>query len=161
MKLSFHPKCSLTGPILILTIYLLFIYPNSRPEMSFLWFTNPCRTMKFIVWRRFKWLFIKVIILLIVLLFLAIMLYSLPVSVWNHIGEFFYDPTEPLLRMKTQHLVNTETNLTRLLLLVLLSYIVTVCITNNLNVFLLVLELYLNENREALLNGKDAGKKTT
>uniref|UniRef100_A0A8D0GFF7 Myoferlin n=1 Tax=Sphenodon punctatus TaxID=8508 RepID=A0A8D0GFF7_SPHPU len=52
--------------------------PN-RPETSFLWFTNPCKTMKFIVWRRFKWVFIGIIILLIVLLFLAILLYSLPV----------------------------------------------------------------------------------
>ncbi|XP_048361816.1 myoferlin isoform X1 [Sphaerodactylus townsendi] len=51
--------------------------PN-RPETSFLWFTNPCKTMKFIVWRRFKWVFIGLIFLLIVLLFVAIFLYSLP-----------------------------------------------------------------------------------
>uniref|UniRef100_A0A8C2YGE5 Myoferlin n=1 Tax=Coturnix japonica TaxID=93934 RepID=A0A8C2YGE5_COTJA len=44
--------------------------PN-RPDTSFLWFTNPCKTMKFIVWRRFKWLFIGIIILLIILLFVA------------------------------------------------------------------------------------------
>uniref|UniRef100_A0A8B9NQM2 Myoferlin n=1 Tax=Accipiter nisus TaxID=211598 RepID=A0A8B9NQM2_9AVES len=51
--------------------------PN-RPDTSFLWFTNPCKTMKFIVWRRFKWLFIGLIILLILLLFVAVLLYSLP-----------------------------------------------------------------------------------
>ncbi|KAG7462453.1 hypothetical protein MATL_G00185020 [Megalops atlanticus] len=51
--------------------------PN-RPDTSFLWFTNPCKTMKFIVWRRFKWVFIGVIIMLLVLLFLGILLYSLP-----------------------------------------------------------------------------------
>uniref|UniRef100_A0A8C2U8A5 Myoferlin n=1 Tax=Coturnix japonica TaxID=93934 RepID=A0A8C2U8A5_COTJA len=51
--------------------------PN-RPDTSFLWFTNPCKTMKFIVWRRFKWLFIGIIILLIILLFVAVLLYSLP-----------------------------------------------------------------------------------
>ncbi|KAM8805926.1 myoferlin [Eudromia elegans] len=51
--------------------------PN-RPDTSFLWFTNPCKTMKFIVWRRFKWLFIGLIILLIVFLFVAVLLYSLP-----------------------------------------------------------------------------------
>uniref|UniRef100_A0A672VD03 Myoferlin n=1 Tax=Strigops habroptila TaxID=2489341 RepID=A0A672VD03_STRHB len=44
--------------------------PN-RPDTSFLWFTNPCKTMKFIVWRRFKWLFLGLIILLILLLFVA------------------------------------------------------------------------------------------
>uniref|UniRef100_A0A671U1H0 Myoferlin n=1 Tax=Sparus aurata TaxID=8175 RepID=A0A671U1H0_SPAAU len=51
--------------------------PN-RPETSFFWFTNPCKTMKFIVWRRFRCLFIGLIILTIVILFLAILLYSLP-----------------------------------------------------------------------------------
>ncbi|KAM7381891.1 hypothetical protein PAMA_012647 [Pampus argenteus] len=49
-----------------------------RPETSFFWFTNPCKTMKFIVWRRFRCLFIGLVILFIVILFLAILLYSLP-----------------------------------------------------------------------------------
>ncbi|XP_070771991.1 myoferlin isoform X2 [Enoplosus armatus] len=51
--------------------------PN-RPDTSFFWFTNPCKTMKFIVWRRFKWIFIVSIILLLVILFLGILFYSLP-----------------------------------------------------------------------------------
>uniref|UniRef100_A0A8C3KNL0 Myoferlin n=1 Tax=Calidris pygmaea TaxID=425635 RepID=A0A8C3KNL0_9CHAR len=51
--------------------------PN-RPDTSFLWFTNPCKTMRFIVWRRFKWLFIGLIVLLVLLLFAAVLLYSLP-----------------------------------------------------------------------------------
>uniref|UniRef100_A0A674AYD1 Myoferlin n=1 Tax=Salmo trutta TaxID=8032 RepID=A0A674AYD1_SALTR len=49
-----------------------------RPDTSFFWFTNPCKTMKFIVWRRFKWLFIGLILLILVLLFVGILLYSLP-----------------------------------------------------------------------------------
>ncbi|XP_054605025.1 myoferlin isoform X1 [Nothobranchius furzeri] len=52
--------------------------PPNRPETSFFWFTNPCKTMKFIVWRRFKWVFLGLIILTIVVLFIAILLYSLP-----------------------------------------------------------------------------------
>ncbi|XP_011486215.1 myoferlin isoform X2 [Oryzias latipes] len=52
--------------------------PPNRPETSFFWFTNPCKTMKFIVWRRFRCLFISLIILTIVILFIAILLYSLP-----------------------------------------------------------------------------------
>ncbi|XP_038155666.1 myoferlin-like isoform X4 [Cyprinodon tularosa] len=52
--------------------------PPNRPETSFFWFTNPCKTMKFIVWRRFKWVFIGLIFLIIVVLFIAILLYSLP-----------------------------------------------------------------------------------
>ncbi|KAG9267622.1 myoferlin-like [Astyanax mexicanus] len=52
--------------------------PPNRPETSFFWFTNPCKTMKFIVWRRFKWLFIGLLLLILVLLFIGILLYSLP-----------------------------------------------------------------------------------
>lgn len=62
----------------------LFSRPPSitrRPETSFFWFTNPCKTMKFIVWRRFRCLFIGLLILIIVVLFIAILLYSLPVRV--------------------------------------------------------------------------------
>ncbi|XP_044069652.1 myoferlin isoform X2 [Siniperca chuatsi] len=51
--------------------------PN-RPDTSFFWFTNPCKTMKFIIWRRFRWIFILTIILLLVILFLGILFYSLP-----------------------------------------------------------------------------------
>ncbi|XP_062859429.1 myoferlin [Trichomycterus rosablanca] len=52
--------------------------PPNRPETSFFWFTNPCKTMKFIVWRRFKWIFIGMLLLILVLLFFGILLYSLP-----------------------------------------------------------------------------------
>ncbi|XP_066549569.1 myoferlin isoform X3 [Amia ocellicauda] len=62
--------------------------PPNRPETSFFWFTNPCKTMKFIVWRRFKWIFIGIIILLIVLLFVGIFLYSLP----NYISMKIVNP---------------------------------------------------------------------
>ncbi|XP_076856143.1 myoferlin isoform X1 [Brachyhypopomus gauderio] len=52
--------------------------PPNRPETSFFWFTNPCKTLKFIVWRKFKWMFLGLIVLLLVLLFVGILLYSLP-----------------------------------------------------------------------------------
>ncbi|XP_037400131.1 myoferlin isoform X3 [Pygocentrus nattereri] len=52
--------------------------PPNRPETSFFWFTNPCKTLKFIVWRRFKWIFIGLILLILLLLFVGILLYSLP-----------------------------------------------------------------------------------
>lgn len=52
--------------------------PPKRPETSFFWFSNPCKTCKFIVWRRFKWLFIGLVLLILVLLFIGILFYSLP-----------------------------------------------------------------------------------
>ncbi|XP_061646741.1 myoferlin isoform X2 [Phyllopteryx taeniolatus] len=52
--------------------------PPNRPDTSFFWFTSPCKTLKFIIWRRFRLLFIIGILLLLVLLFFGILLYSLP-----------------------------------------------------------------------------------
>uniref|UniRef100_A0A3B3W1M9 Dysferlin, limb girdle muscular dystrophy 2B (autosomal recessive) n=1 Tax=Poecilia latipinna TaxID=48699 RepID=A0A3B3W1M9_9TELE len=51
-----------------------------RPETSFLWFSSPYKTLRFIVWRRFKWLIILFIILFLIFLFLGVFLYSFPVS---------------------------------------------------------------------------------
>uniref|UniRef100_A0A673HRT0 Myoferlin-like n=1 Tax=Sinocyclocheilus rhinocerous TaxID=307959 RepID=A0A673HRT0_9TELE len=46
--------------------------PPNRPDTSFLWFTNPCKTMKFIIWRRYKWLFIGLILLILVILLMLL-----------------------------------------------------------------------------------------
>uniref|UniRef100_A0A665VMF8 Dysferlin, limb girdle muscular dystrophy 2B (autosomal recessive) n=1 Tax=Echeneis naucrates TaxID=173247 RepID=A0A665VMF8_ECHNA len=51
-----------------------------RPETSFLWFSSPYKTLKFILWRRFKWFIILFIILFLILLFLGVFLYSFPAS---------------------------------------------------------------------------------
>ncbi|KAI3376172.1 hypothetical protein L3Q82_016695 [Scortum barcoo] len=51
-----------------------------RPETSFLWFSSPYKTLKFILWRRFKWFIILFIILFFILLFLGVFLYSFPAS---------------------------------------------------------------------------------
>lgn len=51
-----------------------------RPDTSFLWFTSPYKTMKFILWRRFRCAIILFIILFILLLFLGIFVYAFPVS---------------------------------------------------------------------------------
>uniref|UniRef100_A0A452DVG2 Dysferlin n=1 Tax=Capra hircus TaxID=9925 RepID=A0A452DVG2_CAPHI len=49
-----------------------------RPDTSFLWFTSPYKTMKFILWRRFRCAIILFLILFIFLLFLGIFVYSFP-----------------------------------------------------------------------------------
>lgn len=58
------------------------ICPPRRPETSFLWFSSPYKTLRFILWRRFKWLIILFIILFFIVLFLGVFLYSFPVS-WS------------------------------------------------------------------------------
>lgn len=49
-----------------------------RPETSFLWFSSPYKTLKFILWRRFKWFIVLFIILFLILLFLGVFLYAFP-----------------------------------------------------------------------------------
>ncbi|XP_072574725.1 dysferlin isoform X12 [Paramormyrops kingsleyae] len=52
--------------------------PPQRPETSFLWFSSPFKTFKFILWRRFKWVFLGLFFLFLLLLFLGVFLYSFP-----------------------------------------------------------------------------------
>ncbi|NXK11508.1 DYSF protein, partial [Herpetotheres cachinnans] len=49
-----------------------------RPETSFLWFTSPYKTLKYILWRRYKWVVILAIVLFVLLLFLGIFIYAFP-----------------------------------------------------------------------------------
>lgn len=49
-----------------------------RPETSFLWFSSPYKTLKYILWRRFKWFIILFIFLFFIILFLGVFLYSFP-----------------------------------------------------------------------------------
>uniref|UniRef100_A0A8C3SZQ0 Dysferlin n=1 Tax=Chelydra serpentina TaxID=8475 RepID=A0A8C3SZQ0_CHESE len=50
-----------------------------RPETSFLWFTSPYKTLKYILWRRFKWVFLIAVVVFILLLFIGIFIYAFPV----------------------------------------------------------------------------------
>uniref|UniRef100_A0A8B9PML9 Dysferlin n=1 Tax=Apteryx owenii TaxID=8824 RepID=A0A8B9PML9_APTOW len=52
---------------------------TERPETSFLWFTSPYKTLKYILWRRYKWVVILAIVLFVLLLFLGIFVYAFPV----------------------------------------------------------------------------------
>jgi len=52
--------------------------PPNRPETSFLWFTNPWKTLKYILWRKYKWVLIGLIVFIIVALFIVLILYNMP-----------------------------------------------------------------------------------
>lgn len=49
-----------------------------RPETSFLWFSSPFKTLKFIVWRRFKWFILLFLVLFLIFLFFGVFLYAFP-----------------------------------------------------------------------------------
>ncbi|KAL5022080.1 hypothetical protein ScPMuIL_001235 [Solemya velum] len=52
-----------------------------RPETSFLWFTSPWKTFRYIVWKNYKWYFIGFLIFILILLLIVLFVYSFP-------GEF-------------------------------------------------------------------------
>ncbi|KAK3726942.1 hypothetical protein QZH41_014785, partial [Actinostola sp. cb2023] len=66
--------------------------PN-RPATSFLWFMSPFKTLKYIIWRNYKWYIIGFLILLIVVAIVAIFVYSLPVSSCRSVPHFTFSQT--------------------------------------------------------------------
>lgn len=51
--------------------------PN-RPDSSFIWFLNPLKSIRYIVWHQYKWVIIKTLIGIMLVLLLALFFYSLP-----------------------------------------------------------------------------------
>jgi len=51
--------------------------PN-RPATSFRWFTSPFKTLRYIIWRNYKWIIIGILITIIILAAVVIFLYSMP-----------------------------------------------------------------------------------
>lgn len=51
--------------------------PN-RPATSFRWFTSPLKTLRYIIWRNYKWIIIGILITLIIVAAVVVFLYSMP-----------------------------------------------------------------------------------
>ncbi|XP_023694974.1 otoferlin-like isoform X2 [Paramormyrops kingsleyae] len=51
--------------------------PN-RPDTTFLWFISPLKAIRYLICTRYKWLIIKLLLALLVLLMLGLFLYSMP-----------------------------------------------------------------------------------
>jgi len=59
--------------------------PPNRPATSFLWFTSPWKTFKFIVWRYYKWHIIGGIILVLLVVIIVIFIYTSPNALMSSI----------------------------------------------------------------------------
>ncbi|XP_051264415.1 otoferlin isoform X8 [Dicentrarchus labrax] len=51
--------------------------PN-RPDTTFLWFLSPLKAIRYLVCNRYKWLIIKIVVALLLLIMLGLFLYSMP-----------------------------------------------------------------------------------
>lgn len=54
--------------------------PPNRPATSFLWFTSPWKTFKFIIWKYYKWHIIGTIVVILLIVVIVIFVYTAPVS---------------------------------------------------------------------------------
>lgn len=51
---------------------------SSRPDTTFLWFLSPLKAIRYLVCNRYKWLIIKIVLALLLLIMLGLFLYSMP-----------------------------------------------------------------------------------
>ncbi|XP_059354553.1 otoferlin-like isoform X7 [Carassius carassius] len=51
--------------------------PN-RPDTTFLWFLSPLKAIRYLICNRYKWLIIKIILALLLLIMVGLFLYSMP-----------------------------------------------------------------------------------
>jgi len=58
---------------------------RSRPDTSFLWFMNPLKTLKYIIWKNYKWLILKLFIVLLILCFIGLLIYTMPEAMTHRI----------------------------------------------------------------------------
>ncbi|CAG5125218.1 unnamed protein product [Candidula unifasciata] len=54
--------------------------PN-RPDSSFMWFMNPFKSLRYILWHNYKWVIIKVLVVAFLAALLVLFFYSMPVVV--------------------------------------------------------------------------------
>ncbi|CAF1117580.1 unnamed protein product [Adineta ricciae] len=66
--------------------------PN-RPKNSFLWFTSPWKTFRYVIWRNFKWSIILGIIIFLIVLFLLLALWTLPGELVRQITNNIFKTT--------------------------------------------------------------------
>ncbi|KAM6954586.1 otoferlin [Aplochiton taeniatus] len=51
--------------------------PN-RPDTTFLWFLSPLKAIRYLICNRYKWLIIKIVLALLLIIMLGLFLYSMP-----------------------------------------------------------------------------------
>uniref|UniRef100_A0A8B9J9G2 Otoferlin n=1 Tax=Astyanax mexicanus TaxID=7994 RepID=A0A8B9J9G2_ASTMX len=51
--------------------------PN-RPDTSLMWFMNPLKSLRYFIWHNYRWLILKTLGLMLLLLLLGLFLYSIP-----------------------------------------------------------------------------------
>lgn len=67
--------CLLGTPLSSLSFCFLL---QSRPDTSLMWFLGPLKSIGYFIWRNYRWLILKALGLILLLLMLGLFLYSIP-----------------------------------------------------------------------------------
>lgn len=52
--------------------------PPKRPETSFMWFTSPWKTFKYIVWKNYKWKLLIALLIIFLVILVLLFIYAFP-----------------------------------------------------------------------------------
>jgi len=52
--------------------------PPNRPATSFAWFSSPFKSLRYILWRRFKWKIIAFLVIVLLVALVALFFYAAP-----------------------------------------------------------------------------------
>nr|XP_054765598.1 myoferlin-like [Lytechinus pictus] len=58
--------------------------PN-RPETSFLWFTSPWKSLRFVIWNNFKWRILIGLLIVLLIIFFILFIYNIPSASINSV----------------------------------------------------------------------------
>lgn len=65
-------------PSALLAVSSVYLLPQSRPDTSLMWFLGPLKSIRYFIWHNYRWLILKVLGLILLLLMLGLFLYSIP-----------------------------------------------------------------------------------
>lgn len=57
---------------------MVFFCFLSRPDASFMWFLNPLKSIRYIVWHNYKWAILKGIIIFALAVMILLFFYAVP-----------------------------------------------------------------------------------
>ena len=63
--------------------------PLRRPATSFFWLSNPCKSFKHILWPNAKWYIITALVVLFLVVFVLVFLYTFPVRAFSSVFPLF------------------------------------------------------------------------
>ena len=55
--------------------------PPQRPETSFLWIASPWKSLKHVIWKKFRKFIVKFLVIALITVFILLLLYSLPETI--------------------------------------------------------------------------------